>query len=70
MSAAGSASVLAQATRELVTEWERTKAHWRDVKAQEFEKTYIEPLPGYVQGSVAVMAEIEILLKKIRTDCE
>jgi hypothetical protein len=70
MSASGSASSLAQAARELAVEWDQAKSHWRDLKAQEFEKTYLEPLPGYVQSSIAVMTEVELLLKKIRNDCE
>jgi hypothetical protein len=70
MSTAANASTLAQAARELVRAWEQTKSQWRDVKAREFEETYIEPLPGEVERAVKVMAEIDLLLKKIRSDCE
>ena len=70
MSAAGTGSNLAQAARELLLEWQRTKSDWRDVKSRDFEQTYIEPLPGHVDRAAKVMAEIEQLLKKIRSDCE
>jgi hypothetical protein len=70
MSTAGSASKLVQATRQLLHEWEQTKSAWRDVKSQDFEQTYIEPLPGHVERAIAAMGEIDLLLKKVRSDCE
>jgi hypothetical protein len=70
MSTAANASTLAQAARELVHAWEQTKSHWRDAKAREFEEAYIDPLPGEVERAARVMAEIDLLLKKIRSDCE
>jgi hypothetical protein len=70
MSAAANASNLAQAARVLVNEWQQTKSSWHDVKSQDFEQTYIEPLPGHVERAVMVMAEIEIMLKKIRSECD
>jgi hypothetical protein len=70
MSAAGNASNLIQAARELNNQWQLTKTHWRDVKSQDFEQTYMEPLPGHVERAIKAMAEIEQLLKKIRGECE
>lgn len=61
---------LVQNTRELSECWHATKAHWRDAKAIEFEKQYLEPLPGLVSKSGAMMNELENLLRKIRKDCE
>jgi len=61
---------LVQAARELLHEWQQTKSHWQDVKSQEFEQTYIEPLPGHADRASKMMAEIDLLLKKIRSDCE
>ena len=70
MSTQGSASNLAQAARILTLEWEKTKDHWRDVKSQEFEHKYLEELPGQLAGATAAMEEIDLLLKKVRSDCE
>ncbi|HEV3272020.1 MAG TPA: hypothetical protein VGZ93_07560 [Candidatus Methylacidiphilales bacterium] len=70
MSSSGTGSNLTQAARELLLEWQRTKSDWHDVKSQDFEQTYIEPLPGHVDRTAKVMAEIEQTLKKIRSDCE
>jgi hypothetical protein len=70
MSTQGSKSNLAQATRSLMLEWEKTKEHWRDVKSLEFEQKYLTELPGQVVGASAAMEEIDALLKKVRNDCE
>lgn len=61
---------LIQNARELSERWHATKVHWRDAKALEFEKRYLEPLPGLINKTGAAMNEIEVLLKKIRKDCE
>lgn len=61
---------LIQTARELSEQWCATKVHWRDAKALEFEKRYLEPLPGLVSNAGAVMNELEVLLKKIHKDCE
>jgi UDP-N-acetylglucosamine enolpyruvyl transferase len=39
-------------------------------KALEFEKQYLEALPGMVSKAGAMMNELETLLRKIRKDCE
>ena len=63
-------SNLIQAARELINQWQETRSHWRDSKSQDFEQAYMDPLPGHVERAVMAMAEIEQLLKKIRSDCE
>jgi hypothetical protein len=70
MSTRESATNLVQALKELTLRWQETKAHWHDVKSQQFERDYLEPLPDHVQRTMGVMQEIDALLKKIRTDCE
>jgi hypothetical protein len=70
MSTKGSASNLAQATRLMSLEWEKTKAYWRDAKCQEFEHKYLEELSGQVAAATNAMEEMELLLKKVRSDCE
>jgi hypothetical protein len=66
----GSASNLQQAMKGIGAAWEQTRAQWRDVKAQEFERQYLERLPHDVARAITVMEEISVLLKKIRDDCE
>lgn len=61
---------LIQTARELSQQWHLTEAKWRDAKAQEFEKTYLEPLPVLVRKTGMAIDELEIILRKIRKDCE
>jgi len=70
MNVSGSAANLVQSLKNLTNEWEMTKSFWHDVKSQEFERTYLEPLPGHIAMAITVMEEIDQLLKKIRSDCE
>jgi hypothetical protein len=70
MSAAGSSSNLAQAVKDLSNAWQQTKSYWHDSKSQEFERTYIEILPAHVTQAMTVMEELDVLLKKIRSECE
>jgi len=70
MNAAGSAANLVQSMKNLNLQWQETQASWHDSKSQEFEKRYLEPLPGHIATALTVMEEIDLLLKKIRSDCE
>ncbi len=70
MSTQGGSAGLAQAARSLAIEWENTKAHWRDLKALEFEHQYLADLPGQISTAINAMDEVEVLLKKVRSDCE
>jgi hypothetical protein len=66
----GSGSNLAQAVKGLTIAWENTKSSWNDAKSDEFERKYIEVLPGQVAQAMAVLEELDVLLNKIRSDCE
>ncbi len=70
MNASGSAANLVQAVKNLNLIWAETQSSWHDMKSQEFERHYIEPLPGHVATAITVIEEIDLLLGKIRSDCE
>ncbi len=70
MSVKGSAGNLVQAVKDLMFEWEETKASWDDVKSREFERKFLEDLPAQTVRATAVMEELDALLKKVRNDCE
>ncbi len=70
MSCRGSASNLGQALKELKLEWQHTKTFWHDIKTQEFEEKYLEYLPNDIARAVAVMEELDGILRKVRIDCE
>ena len=70
MSTRESGTNLVQALKELSLRWQETKAHWNDVKSKQFEKEYLEDLPDHVQRTMSVMQEIDVLLRRIKNDCE
>ena len=70
MSAKTSANNLVTALKDLSYRWQETQAFWHDIKSREFEQTYIADLPGHVSRAVAVMEEIDGLIRKVRSDCE
>lgn len=70
MNIRASAGTLTTAAKDLNFEWEETKNYWRDVKAQEFERAYLSEVSGQVSRTVAIFEEIDLLLRRIRKDCE
>jgi hypothetical protein len=70
MSTRGSASNLTQAAKDLANEWQQTKSSWNDTKSREFEEKYLEDLPGHVRRAALMIEEIDVVLRKIRSECE
>ena len=57
-------------TKELRTQWQDTKAYWKDAKSQEFEHRYMEELLASVDRTVTVIEQLDKLVSKVRNDCE
>jgi hypothetical protein len=57
-------------TRELSAQWTEAKNHWRDQKADEFEKKFLEELFVYADKTAVVIEKLDEVLKKVRSDCE
>jgi hypothetical protein len=70
MSSRISSAILDEATKKLQTEWQQTRATWTDAKSRDFEKTYLEPLPALVAQAGIAVEELNVLLSKLRHDCE
>jgi hypothetical protein len=70
MSMSANKGRLTGAARELSLQWEQTKNYWRDDKAAEFEKKYLDELFIFANKTVAVIEKLDELLKKVRSDCE
>ena len=66
----GNASRLAALTRDLFERWRETRVPWRDARAIQFEKDYMNPLEDAVKSAVRGITELEALLNHIRRDCE
>jgi len=70
MNTKGSAAILTHAYKELAVHWHETLEFWRDAQAAAFEKNYMEDLPNRITRTLAVMNELDILLRKVHSDCE
>jgi hypothetical protein len=70
MSVKGCSSALAQIGKDLAIEWSETKVHWRDVKASEFEREYLEELPALIAKSREAIDQLDRFLLKVRNECE
>ncbi len=66
----GNGSKLMAVTKELSFQWQQTKEYWRDAKAQEFDRQYMQELLAGVDRAVTVMEQLDKLIAKIRHDCE
>ncbi|MGH8046659.1 MAG: hypothetical protein ACREKL_05400 [Chthoniobacterales bacterium] len=70
MSAKGCSSTLAQSAKNLSAEWQETQVHWRDAKAAQFQREYLDELPSLIGKSREALDELDRLLRKVRSDCE
>jgi len=70
MSLNASRSRLQALTKQVAADWSRTREHWRDAKAAEFEARYMNDLLTRVTGSMAHFETLERVIAKIRHDCE
>jgi hypothetical protein len=66
----GNKSRLVGLTREISLQWAETRNHWRDAKSEEFERRFMIELSAHVNRTVIVLAQLDELLKKVRSDCE
>jgi hypothetical protein len=63
-------SRLAAVTQELSLKWRETKNYWKDARSLEFEHRYIEELAIRVDKAVTVIEKLDVLLTKVKKDCE
>lgn len=70
MSLKANASALSQGFKDLSIAWQQTRGSWRDAKALEFEEKYLSELPDLSTKVGLVLGELEILMRKAKSDCE
>jgi hypothetical protein len=70
VSAKGCSSTLAQSAKNLSAAWQEAQAHWRDAKAAEFQREYLDEIPALIGKSREALEELERVLRKVRSDCE
>lgn len=66
----GAQNRLVLLTRELLNAWGETRQDWRDEKAIEFEKRFLDELNSGVNAAVTHVESLERILKQIHTDCD
>jgi hypothetical protein len=57
-------------SRELLRVWQDTQESWRDNKAREFDRTYMQPMFDAVDHATAAIEDLEKVLHRLRQDCE
>jgi hypothetical protein len=70
MITSASGTRLAALTKELLGRWQQTREYWRDDKAREFEERYIHELESLVRSAINGIANLEGVIRKVRSDCE
>ncbi len=63
-------SRLAAVTKEVWLKWGETRNYWKDAKSLEFQRRYIEELVVRVDKAVTVIEKLDVLLTKVKKDCE
>lgn len=70
MNIRANSTALTTLTRELIARWEQTRETWRDARAEEFERKYIDELIASVDSVAPVIEELGGIVGKLRNDCE
>ena len=70
MSTNASGARLAALTKELLARWRQTREYWLDDKAREFEERYMLELESTVHSAAGSIANLEKVIRKVRSDCE
>jgi hypothetical protein len=70
MSVRSSASSLAESYKQLLNDWQRTQESWHDVKSRDFEQRYLGELPQQIARAMRTLEELDVVLRKIKHDCE
>lgn len=56
--------------RELSSQWQDTREKWRDQRATQFEREFLDEIVQGVNTTAATITDLDKLISKIRKDCE
>lgn len=70
MNIAANKGRLRNITRDLIVEWRHTRETWRDAKAVEFEREYLDEVTSGVEQTVIVIGKLDEIVRRIHKDCE
>ncbi len=60
---------LAKSYKDLMMRWNEAKLSWNDVRAEEFEKKYLEQFEMDMRMAAGAMDQMAVLLSTIRNEC-
>ncbi|HON91501.1 MAG TPA: hypothetical protein PLS24_01080 [Sedimentisphaerales bacterium] len=69
MSTADSRAKLVQATKKLLSDWQRVREVWRDDNCLYFDKKYITPLEASIRAATVAMERMAGLIDRAEHDC-
>jgi hypothetical protein len=69
MSTADSRAKLVQATKKLLSDWQRVREAWRDDNCVQFDKKYVAPLEASIRAATVAMERIASLIDRAEYDC-
>ena len=61
---------LAKGFKDLHLRWLSTRSDWDDAVAEQFEKTYLEPLEMALRQAISAMDQTAASLSRVKSDCE
>jgi hypothetical protein len=70
MNLSGNKGRMTGLTREISLKWAETKNHWQDARSREFEGRHMLELVANVDRAIIIMDKLDVLLAKVRSDCE
>jgi len=70
LSTSASGARLEALTKELLGRWQQTRECWMDAKAREFDERYMLELESMVRSAATNIANLESVIRKVRSDCE
>ncbi|MEN6336402.1 MAG: hypothetical protein ABFE01_19280 [Phycisphaerales bacterium] len=69
MSTADSRAKLVQATKKLLSDWQRVREAWRDDNCVQFDKKYVAPLEASIRAATMAMERVAGLIDRAEHDC-
>ena len=70
MSTSACGARLAALTKELLNRWQQTRECWMDAKAREFDERYMLELESMVKSATTGIANLDAVIRRVRSDCE
>jgi hypothetical protein len=54
----------------LLMRWSETRSEWDDANAEQFERTFLQPMEMDLRSATSAMDQMAVLIGQIKRDCE